>query len=69
MSFNAHTKLNGYGVAAADVEWDSVVATIMSFFGEETEEGADVGPETCAVCHDNAGAEHQAVYDDYADTE
>jgi len=24
-------------------------------------------PESCIVCHDGAGAEHQAVYDDYVD--
>ena len=24
-------------------------------------------PESCAVCHKGAGAEHQAIYDNYAD--
>lgn len=71
VSFNAHTKLNGYGVSASDVTWDSVLATVMGYFGEDTSsvEGADVGPETCQVCHDDAGVEHQAIYNDYADTE
>ncbi len=32
------------------------------------EECADFQPESCVICHSEAGAEHQAVYDDYADT-
>lgn len=28
---------------------------------------ASVGPESCAVCHEGAGDEHQAIYDDYSD--
>lgn len=28
---------------------------------------ADVKPESCVICHSGAGAEHQAIYDDYAD--
>ena len=27
----------------------------------------DVQPESCVVCHSGGGAEHQAIYDDYAD--
>jgi OmcA/MtrC family decaheme c-type cytochrome len=27
----------------------------------------DVQPESCVVCHSGAGADHQAIYDDYAD--
>lgn len=27
----------------------------------------DVQPESCVVCHSGAGAEHQAIYDEYAD--
>ncbi|MFC1765311.1 hypothetical protein ACFL6U_24970 [Planctomycetota bacterium] len=29
---------------------------------------ADVQPESCVTCHSGSGTEHQAVYDDYADT-
>ncbi len=28
---------------------------------------ADLKPESCVICHSGAGAEHQAIYDDYAD--
>ncbi len=28
---------------------------------------ADIGPESCAVCHKGAGEEHQMAYDDYND--
>ncbi len=27
----------------------------------------DVQPESCVICHSGAGADHQAIYDDYAD--
>ncbi|MFT7518415.1 MAG: OmcA/MtrC family decaheme c-type cytochrome, partial [Kiritimatiellia bacterium] len=67
VSFNQHTKLNGYAVKAESGTWDGVMNTVMWYFGEETEPGADVGPETCAVCHKGQGAEHQLVYDDYID--
>jgi OmcA/MtrC family decaheme c-type cytochrome len=28
---------------------------------------ADVQPESCVICHSEAGDDHQAIYDDYAD--
>jgi OmcA/MtrC family decaheme c-type cytochrome len=28
---------------------------------------ADVQPESCVICHNGAGADHQAIYNDYAD--
>ena len=28
---------------------------------------AGVQPESCVICHSGAGADHQAIYDDYAD--
>lgn len=34
----------------------------------ETWTTTDVGPETCTVCHGDAGEAHQAIYDAYADT-
>jgi OmcA/MtrC family decaheme c-type cytochrome len=74
LSFNQHTKANGYGLAEDDGVYDSVMETIMSYFGLGTAAedtgwtGADVAPESCETCHGGAGEAHQAVYDAYADT-
>lgn len=35
--------------------------------GEAWSPLATIGAESCVVCHDGAGDDHQAVYDDYAD--
>lgn len=67
VSFNRHTELNGYAVPA-DTGYFDVLGTVMSYFGEESEVDVGVGPETCTVCHDGAGEDHQAVYDAYIDT-
>ncbi|MEK6704221.1 MAG: hypothetical protein AABZ06_00365, partial [Bdellovibrionota bacterium] len=37
----------------------------LSVFAQEPP--VDVQPESCVICHSGAGADHQAIYDDYAD--
>jgi len=67
VSFDQHTKANGYAVDYDSSAWASALNTIMAYFGEDTDMDLEIGPEQCSVCHSGAGEEHQAMYDAYVD--
>lgn len=70
VSFNRHTALNGYALPyVSSTTWNTALNTVMYYFGEATTPDTSMGVETCAVCHEGQGAEHQMIYNDYIDPE
>lgn len=70
VAFNRHVQLNGYSLVYVDnATWLDALESVLWFFGEGTAVNPEVGPETCQVCHEGQGAEHQVIYNDYIDPE
>ncbi|WP_242353442.1 hypothetical protein [Anaeromyxobacter sp. SG64] len=70
-AFNQHTAMFGTLVAGTSANLDAVTQDIMSQIGVgpaftgTAVAGAQV--ESCVVCHPNAGTDHQAAFDRWAD--
>jgi OmcA/MtrC family decaheme c-type cytochrome len=70
VAFNRHVQVNGYTIEYTGFDaWQRALSSVLWYFGEDTELDAEIGPETCAVCHEGQGAEHQTIYNDYIDPE
>jgi len=55
------------GTTSTVTDGQDVDPTTVTDIQDQLAELAKVGPESCVVCHADAGTEHQAVYDSYSD--